>query len=373
MLFITGLLGYHMVLIITNQTTKEELKNTFKKSFPYNPYQKKNFCNNWILIFCNKRIPIKSTFDILKESNSLIPIPKQKVYTKNYLNSKSEKTNDIKTSDNANEDYKLENDINKYNKNDEELEKKPTSENLDNNENGIRQKIEGSSESHNNGNNNIRNIQHGENINQEDIMERKIKYNLKEEQQKNDNESEEQNDNEEDNNDKNYNYSKDNYYSSNQHLNYNNAVPTNNLGINNYKIYKQVPKDKIQDDNTLNTNSDYINKENEINEVELNNKQPYYNIENANKINHIYEDNLKKYGNPEIDWDLYDKPLSLEDIKLKYQNQNELNNNHDIKSVSENEDKDIDESSHNENNNNKIYCSEEVKDSTMAVKEEDKE
>jgi hypothetical protein len=66
MLFITGLLVYHIYLVSSNITTKEELKNSFSKYPEGNPYYKS--CeDSWSKIFGNSNISKKSTFDIMKE------------------------------------------------------------------------------------------------------------------------------------------------------------------------------------------------------------------------------------------------------------------------------------------------------------------
>lgn len=70
MLFITGLLAYHIFLVTYNITTKEELKNSFSKYPEGNPYYKS--CeDSWSSLFCCKRITKKSTFDIVKEMSEL--------------------------------------------------------------------------------------------------------------------------------------------------------------------------------------------------------------------------------------------------------------------------------------------------------------
>lgn len=70
MLFITGLLGYHIYLVSQNITTKEELKNSFGGSPAGNPYYK-SCSDNWLSLFCCVRVPKKSTFDLVKEVSEL--------------------------------------------------------------------------------------------------------------------------------------------------------------------------------------------------------------------------------------------------------------------------------------------------------------
>lgn len=53
MIFLTGLLGYHTYLILTNQTTKEELKKYYSR-FPQNPLEKYSIKTVIYSIFCKK-------------------------------------------------------------------------------------------------------------------------------------------------------------------------------------------------------------------------------------------------------------------------------------------------------------------------------
>lgn len=90
MLFITGLLSYHIYLISTNQTTKEELKNSYRHLPAGNPYKKVKCCEHWSKLFCNKRIGKKSTFDIMKEfSNQNLLEEKEKNKESNFIDRKS--------------------------------------------------------------------------------------------------------------------------------------------------------------------------------------------------------------------------------------------------------------------------------------------
>lgn len=89
MLFITGLLSYHIYLISTNQTTKEELKNSYRHLPAGNPYKKVNCCEHWSKLFCNKRIGKKSTFDMMKEFSNQNPFEekeKEKYKDSNSIN-----------------------------------------------------------------------------------------------------------------------------------------------------------------------------------------------------------------------------------------------------------------------------------------------
>ena len=70
MLFITGLLGYHVYLVSYNITTKEELKNSFSKFPEGNPYYK-SCDDSWSKLFCFGKVSKKSTFDIMKEISYL--------------------------------------------------------------------------------------------------------------------------------------------------------------------------------------------------------------------------------------------------------------------------------------------------------------
>lgn len=67
MLFITGLLGYHIYLVTMNITTKEELKHAFLKYPTGNPYKRQSNCDNWVRLFCCQKLPKKSTFYYLQE------------------------------------------------------------------------------------------------------------------------------------------------------------------------------------------------------------------------------------------------------------------------------------------------------------------
>lgn len=64
MLFITGLLGYHIYLVVSNQTTKEELKHSFKELPTGNPYHR-SCSTHWRLICCQRKSAY-STFDLVK-------------------------------------------------------------------------------------------------------------------------------------------------------------------------------------------------------------------------------------------------------------------------------------------------------------------
>lgn len=64
MLFITGLLGYHIYLVMSNQTTKEELKHSFKELPTGNPYYR-SYSVHWKLICCQRKSAY-STFDLVK-------------------------------------------------------------------------------------------------------------------------------------------------------------------------------------------------------------------------------------------------------------------------------------------------------------------
>lgn len=63
MIFVTGLLIYHTYLVVTNQTTKEELKKVFANVYK-NPYRR-SCCTNIINICC-PRISKMSILDIIK-------------------------------------------------------------------------------------------------------------------------------------------------------------------------------------------------------------------------------------------------------------------------------------------------------------------
>lgn len=95
MLFVTGLLIYHTILVSKNQTTKEDLKRTFYKTVQGNFYNRGCF-KNWIMLFCCIRKSKKSTFDYLKEykrKNNKI-IKDQQIYSERKLT--EEKNNHIK-------------------------------------------------------------------------------------------------------------------------------------------------------------------------------------------------------------------------------------------------------------------------------------
>lgn len=64
MIFLTGLIGYHTYLILTNQTTKEELKKFYSR-FPQNPLDKYSLGSVIYNIFF-KKLSSPSTFDCME-------------------------------------------------------------------------------------------------------------------------------------------------------------------------------------------------------------------------------------------------------------------------------------------------------------------
>lgn len=106
MLFITGLFIYHMYLVFSNQTTKEELKKNFNP-ITKNPYNRGCCTNTYRTVICQKELSKSTLEQMIDES---MRVSKDTV---KYASSKSDE-NLLPTQKKYNETNNEEKNVDKY-------------------------------------------------------------------------------------------------------------------------------------------------------------------------------------------------------------------------------------------------------------------
>jgi len=325
MLFITGLLGYHIFLVSTNITTKEELKNSFKV-FPYNPYRRSNCCGNWSLLFCNKRLPLISTFDILKLNSTTISTPKKKIYTQSF---RDKKDNSEKT-DNEKENIELEKKVTSI------IEKEKEEINTNNREDETEKTKEKETIKVNKNSNKLKEIELEIEIEKaKEIEENDYSSNKKLKDENTDLQETKTNNNNE--------------------INLKNTnTSTNNKNIISYNLYSKIPNTLQQEDNNSINHETSINANDKTNEfnydtIKMNIKkqdEKQEDLKNAikeglNFEDYEYDEKVKEEINSKIDWNMYDQPVSLDEIKPNLEeNIKENKNEEELNIHAENKDLD---------------------------------